>query len=58
MVSSNSCKLCNTGPCRCRQAKQICIDFCVCSEYCESTDIPMPETIKNDKEDKNTEEDV
>ena len=58
MVSSNSCKLCNTSRCRCRQEKQICIDFCGCSEYCENTDIPMPETIKNDEEDKNTEEDA
>ena len=58
MVSSNSCKLCNTSRCRCRQEKQLCIDFCGCSEYCENTDIPMPETIKNDEEDKNTEEDV
>ena len=58
MVSSYSCKICNTGRCRCPQEKQICIDFCGCSEYCENTDIPMPETIKNDEEDKNTEEDA
>ena len=62
MVSCKSCKLCNTGRCRCRQTNQTCTDFCGCSEYCENTDSPMPENVMNDEDviddDENTEQDV